>query len=84
MSIKPYPKPYSLHVGLAPFLTAQGNKVASYQVLNPEGKAVATVSFQDETAFQCFVIPELVNKADFLAQARILFTQTQAISFSQK
>lgn len=69
--------PTRLHVGMAPFIDSYGEKVGSFQALNSEGKAVATVTFSGSRVDQ-FLCIDSINRKDFLKEARALFDETPA------
>ena len=74
------PNPICLHVGLAPFIDSGGEKVGSFQALNSDGKAIATVTFSGNRIEQFFCI-ESISRVDFLKQARALFDETPTTTF---
>ena len=71
----------TLHVGLAPFMASNGEKIGSFQALNESGHSIATVTFCDENMVQFFCV-ESINRADFLKGARALFDELTPTNFN--
>lgn len=60
---------YRLHCGLAPFVTASGAILASYQLLADDGTAIASVTFETGQ-FPRIIACDGVDKHAFLKRAR--------------
>lgn len=71
---------FPFHVGQAPYVCASGNKRASYQWLNANRQAVATVSVVDG-AFEGLLTADGLDVSRFLEAARAHFASTAPIVF---
>ena len=70
----------TLHVGMPPFITADGTKLASFQQLNAAGKAVATITIEDGQITQ-FLAIDSIDRGAFIGAALAMFEQMQATRF---
>ena len=74
------PETQTFHVGMAPFLDANGRRRASYQILNAHGQAIATCDLCDGLVTRLHTLP-YVDPGAFMAMAKHHDNTTEPLAF---